>query len=404
MPRLSKYPVPKKRFHGGRWRIYWKWNTTQYSIATGHVDPKKVSLANNDLRLISAALAMDDPIFPEQYMDSPAVTSYLDDRFGRSAPIIASTGDWLTAYTADINAACSERWASISLSYLRKLDKVVGGIEKATSDQISDCLADIAGRKSKGTRNRTHNAFARFFNWAVTTKRIRVNPLIGIKRVPEQRTSDIVYCTPDEREEIIVLARETGWKEWLAIPVAFFTGMRREEIANLRWEEIRLQEGTVLVAKTKTNTSRTLPLSSRLEEFLLEVPEPKRKGYVVLIQEDFDRPARLNTLMRKIRKLKKERTLRNWGLKPVPASKSGKYKEYKEEYAAHMKQKAEDLGKQLDRIGWNAFRHTFGSLLAQAGVSLDKISAWMGNTPEVCRRHYAQFIPRDRRDGEIDKL
>lgn len=58
----------------------------------------------------------------------------------------------------------------------------------------------------------------------------------------------------------------------------------------------------------------------------------------------------------------------------------------------------------LARIGWNSFRHTFGSLLAQAGVSLDKISAWMGNTPEVCRRHYAQFIPRDRRDKEIDKL
>jgi integrase len=57
-----------------------------------------------------------------------------------------------------------------------------------------------------------------------------------------------------------------------------------------------------------------------------------------------------------------------------------------------------------ERIRWNAFRHTFGSLLAQAGVSLDKISAWMGNTPEVCRRHYAEFVPRDARDDEIDRL
>ena len=46
----------------------------------------------------------------------------------------------------------------------------------------------------------------------------------------------------------------------------------------------------------------------------------------------------------------------------------------------------------------------FGSLLAQDGVSIDKISAWMGNTPEVCRRHYAQFVPRDRRDEDIDRL
>jgi hypothetical protein len=42
--------------------------------------------------------------------------------------------------------------------------------------------------------------------------------------------------------------------------------------------------------------------------------------------------------------------------------------------------------------------------LAQAGVSLDKISAWMGNTPAVCRNHYAQFVPRDQRDEEIDRL
>lgn len=56
------------------------------------------------------------------------------------------------------------------------------------------------------------------------------------------------------------------------------------------------------------------------------------------------------------------------------------------------------------RVRWNAWRHTFGSLLAQEGVSLDKISAWMGNTPEVCRRHYAQFVPRDHHDEDIERL
>jgi len=57
-----------------------------------------------------------------------------------------------------------------------------------------------------------------------------------------------------------------------------------------------------------------------------------------------------------------------------------------------------------ERIGWNSSRHTFGSLLAQEGVSLDKISAWMGNSPEICRRHYAEFVPRDAHDEDIEKL
>ena len=39
------------------------------------------------------------------------------------------------------------------------------------------------------------------------------------------------------------------------------------------------------------------------------------------------------------------------------------------------------------------FRHTFGSHLAQKGVSLYKISQLMGNSPDICRRHYAMLVP-----------
>ncbi len=39
------------------------------------------------------------------------------------------------------------------------------------------------------------------------------------------------------------------------------------------------------------------------------------------------------------------------------------------------------------------FRHTFGSILAMKGESLYKISSLMGNSPEICRKHYAALIP-----------
>lgn len=32
MPKNNKYPVPKKRYHGGCWRIYWKWNAGCYDF------------------------------------------------------------------------------------------------------------------------------------------------------------------------------------------------------------------------------------------------------------------------------------------------------------------------------------------------------------------------------------
>ena len=51
-------------------------------------------------------------------------------------------------------------------------------------------------------------------------------------------------------------------------------------------------------------------------------------------------------------------------------------------------------------LDWSCavFRHTFGSQLAQKGESLYKISALMGNSPEICRKHYAALIPEKMSD------
>ena len=51
-------------------------------------------------------------------------------------------------------------------------------------------------------------------------------------------------------------------------------------------------------------------------------------------------------------------------------------------------------------LAWSCldFRHTFGSLLAQKGVSLYKIAELMGNSPEICRRHYAALVPEKMHD------
>ena len=43
-------------------------------------------------------------------------------------------------------------------------------------------------------------------------------------------------------------------------------------------------------------------------------------------------------------------------------------------------------------------QHTFGSHLAQKGESLYKITELMGNSPDICRRHYAALIPEKMHD------
>ena len=43
-------------------------------------------------------------------------------------------------------------------------------------------------------------------------------------------------------------------------------------------------------------------------------------------------------------------------------------------------------------------RHTFGSQLAKNDVSLIKIAQLMGNSPGICRKHYAALIPEKMHD------
>lgn len=52
-------------------------------------------------------------------------------------------------------------------------------------------------------------------------------------------------------------------------------------------------------------------------------------------------------------------------------------------------------------LSWSCldFRHTFGSHLAQRGESLYKIATLMGNSPEICRRHYAALVPEAMHDS-----
>ena len=403
--RKSDLPEVGKRMIRGAWSIYWWWNGKMFAVAAGVSGEEMRDAAEAVRRAISSAVAAGTP-FPHPYDASRAAIRYREARYGGTSGIAKNSNpeEWLEEYEREFRTECSPAWVDDSISRLRKLDAATGGFSAITPESASKYLAGIAAKHKAGTRNRALVTFTRFFKWAIRTGRATLNPFAGIEQLPEPRRSDIVYCTPEERDEIISLARETGWPDWLAVPVAFYAGMRREEVANFQWPDVRFREGLIVVNKTKTDKSRVLPLNEKLEALLAAVPERQRIGYVVKMPDAFDRVWRLENLARKIEKTKRAALLAGWDIPKPPPSRA---KEYKEKKAAWEKMKAKrksEIETHLKRIGWNSFRHTFGSLLAQAGVSIDKISAWMGNTPEVCRRHYAQFIPRDRRDSEIDKL
>ena len=49
----------------------------------------------------------------------------------------------------------------------------------------------------------------------------------------------------------------------------------------------------------------------------------------------------------------------------------------------------------LEWVTPHVMRHTFASLLASEGVSIYKITLWLGDDVRVVQKHYAKLLPKD---------
>ena len=357
------FPDPGKRQRRGCWFVYWRSGAKTHELALGHVD---ASMAEA-LRL-QVALALRTGAWPEWAINRPSVSKCLSQRAEAGGAAL------LEEYQPSLRAAVSASWAGTSLAHIREVLSFTGKSPPAVTPQDAQAFLDHItsssgprfhnnGPRSKGTRNEALAACRRFYNWAVATGRLFINPFEQCKTLKTDDVEYIVYCTREERDVLLAAADELP--DGLAVWLAFWTGMRRGEIHRCRWEHVSLDNGRVVVPVSKTRHRRVVPLAGRLRERLAPVAEPH--GKVVPWAETFEEWTwRANLLL------------------------------------DALATRCPNMPK--ERIRWNSFRHTFGSLLAQDGVSLDKISAWMGNSPVICRRHYAEFVPRDHHDEDIEKL
>ena len=250
-------------------------------------------------------------------------------------------------------------------------------IETCHLTDLQDILAEERGLSSK-TLNNYREMMNRFVNWAVTQKGKRfpggVNPIDAVK-IRDVNLSVISYLMPDEiRQQLAVL--EDFLVLQCMVAMLIFAGLRREELLWLRTGDIQAHAGqlTILVrAKTidgiswqpKNVKNRSVPVSLSLRPYL--------DGILAGLSGDrwlFTNPEG-----------------RQW-------SGDGFSTVLRDANLAALKKLTDD-GKDAMPI-WSAldFRHTFGTMLASSGVSLFIIADWMGNSPEICRKHYAVLIQR----------
>lgn len=254
---------------------------------------------------------------------------------------------------------------------MRKQHIAVQKLEDITTEMVNHFIQDrmIQDGINPKTANRLREVLHKMFSYAMEhfhyicrDRRYR-NPVEGVKRIREG--APIIRWLNEDDIPVQFTALEQYPEVATIVAVYIYAGLRREEALWLTHEDVDLKERIIRVrAKTigkeswqpKTKRNRIVPISTDLYSILKNYRSPDGAWY-------FPSP-----------------TGKRWD----PDNFSQNLREINTDH----------------KLVWNCldFRHTFGSHLAQKGESLYKIAELMGNSPEICRRHYAALIPEKMRD------
>lgn len=328
---------------------------------------------------------------------------------GIALPTSTPVADVVTAYVSHIRTAKTAKSAQTDIYYLRDVFGPVCDALKVTSRKLSPkakkrppkpgqdrrCRASVlepacferittahialfisSRMQSRGlapkTGNRYREILTRLFNWATKQLGLRLpggtNPAAAVERYREPAPEIRFLSLPQITEQLNSLDELPTLRAMVATYI--YAGLRREELLwltpdDIDWDaepfgRIRVRAKTVCGEswEPKTKVNRSVPIGSQLRPYL-------------------DR--------------QRLKTGRNTWLFPSPDGKRWD----PDNFSSDLRAANEEAG-----LAWTCldFRHTFGSQLAVKGESLYKISKLMGNSPEICRRHYAALNTEDLTD------
>ncbi len=121
-----------------------------------------------------------------------------------------------------------------------------------------------------------------FFRWANKKKLVKGNPVDGLDPIPLDNDAPEIY-SPKQVKAIMgaCIDGDKPRKEMLPyFALAFFGGIRPDEIKRLGWGDIDLEEGVIHIraAVSKTRTARFLEMPRNLRQWLATCPD--RTGLV----------------------------------------------------------------------------------------------------------------------------
>ena len=230
-----------------------------------------------------------------------------------------------------------------------------------TPPVIVECRDALAEIRAPATVVRYLAALSHTFKIAVNEWQwIQENPTKKVTR-PTEPVGRVRWLDDDERVRLLDACKESS-SQWLymCVILALSTGMRLNELMGLKWQDVNLKEGFLILHKTKNGTRRRVPLS----------------GLGLLLLNEHGKIRRLDTplLFPSIANSQK----------PIDIRSAFKY----------AMERAE-----VKDFHWHDLRHCTASYLAMNGASLAEIAEILGHKTLSMVKRYAHLS-----DGHVSSV
>jgi integrase len=145
-------------------------------------------------------------------------------------------------------------------------------IGDVTDADIIDAL-DRVSAHAPILANRLHAVLSALFGWAKGKRLVASNPCTDLDRPAEEHSRDRVL-NDKELRKVWLVAGELGHPYAGIVRLLILTGQRRNEIADLRWSEIDLEERALHLpaARTKNARAHDVPLSAQALAIVAGLP------------------------------------------------------------------------------------------------------------------------------------
>ena len=178
--------------------------------------------------------------------------------------------EWLAGKEATKAAATAERYRQVTREFKASLgQRATLALASITPTDVRHYRdAELAAGKSPKTANLSVKIVSSAFHAALRQSYVAANPCTALESLASETAERSTFT--GEQVAKLIDAAEGDWKG--AIALAYYTGARLRDVANLKWSAIDHERQLLTFTPAKTKKAVTIPMHGDLVKQLLKAP------------------------------------------------------------------------------------------------------------------------------------